>query len=95
MAERYRQRVVRADGRAINVVQRRAHLSYCDDAGGDALAAARALRQPALVVDSESRPERVGLAAALAKAMHAAFVRLEDIESEALIRLARDRASTA
>jgi hypothetical protein len=29
MAERYRQRVVRADGRAINVVQRRAHLSYC------------------------------------------------------------------
>jgi len=29
MAERYRQRVVRSDGRAINVVQRRAHLSYC------------------------------------------------------------------
>ena len=25
----HRQRVVRADGRAINVVQRRAHLSYC------------------------------------------------------------------
>ena len=25
----FRQRVVRADGRAINVVQRRAHLSYC------------------------------------------------------------------
>ncbi len=29
MAESFRQRVVRADGRAINVVQRRAHLSYC------------------------------------------------------------------
>lgn len=29
MAERYRQRVVRSDGRAINVMQRRAHLSYC------------------------------------------------------------------
>jgi cobaltochelatase CobN len=28
-AETYRQRVVRADGRTINVVQRRAHLSYC------------------------------------------------------------------
>ena len=28
MNERYRQRVVRAGGRAINVVQRRAHLSY-------------------------------------------------------------------
>jgi cobaltochelatase CobN len=32
MTERYRQRVVRADGRAINVVQRRGHLSYCYDA---------------------------------------------------------------
>src|SRR5690348_5946729 len=29
MGEMYRQRVVRADGRAINIVQRRAHLSYC------------------------------------------------------------------
>ena len=29
MADMFRQRVVRADGRAINVVQRRAHLSYC------------------------------------------------------------------
>jgi cobaltochelatase CobN len=29
MTERYRQRVVRADGRAIQLVQRRAHLSYC------------------------------------------------------------------
>ena len=29
MSERYRQRVVRADGRAVSVVQRRAHLSYC------------------------------------------------------------------
>src|ERR1044071_4048145 len=29
MAETYRQRVVRADGRTINVVQPRAHLSYC------------------------------------------------------------------
>src|SRR6185295_9121081 len=29
MGDTYRQRVVRADGRAINVVQRRAHLSYC------------------------------------------------------------------
>jgi cobaltochelatase CobN len=29
MSESYRQRVVRADGRTINVVQRRAHLSYC------------------------------------------------------------------
>jgi cobaltochelatase CobN len=29
MSTLHRQRVVRADGRAINVVQRRAHLSYC------------------------------------------------------------------
>jgi len=29
VSERYRQRVVRADGRAVSVVQRRAHLSYC------------------------------------------------------------------
>ena len=29
MAATYRQRVVRADGRTIDVVQRRAHLSYC------------------------------------------------------------------
>lgn len=29
MSQMYRARVVRADGRAINVVQRRAHLSYC------------------------------------------------------------------
>ena len=29
MSTMHRQRVVRADGRAINVVQRRAHLSYC------------------------------------------------------------------
>ena len=29
MSAMHRQRVVRADGRAINVVQRRAHLSYC------------------------------------------------------------------
>jgi cobaltochelatase CobN len=29
MAASYRQRVTRADGRTINVVQRRAHLSYC------------------------------------------------------------------
>lgn len=65
-----------------------------DDAWADALAAASAIRQPALVVDSESRPERRGLAAALAQAMSAAIVRLEDIESEALIRLARDRADT-
>ncbi len=28
----YRQRVIRADGRTINVVQRRGHLSYCDGA---------------------------------------------------------------
>lgn len=29
MSQMFRARVVRADGRAINVVQRRAHLSYC------------------------------------------------------------------
>jgi cobaltochelatase CobN len=29
MSEMFRARVVRADGRAINVIQRRAHLSYC------------------------------------------------------------------
>jgi cobaltochelatase CobN len=29
MADTSRQRVVRADGRTISVVQRRAHLSYC------------------------------------------------------------------
>lgn len=29
MSEMHRQRVVRADGRSINIVQRRAHLSYC------------------------------------------------------------------
>jgi cobaltochelatase CobN len=29
MTPPYRQRVTRADGRTINVVQRRAHLSYC------------------------------------------------------------------
>jgi cobaltochelatase CobN len=29
MSEMFRSRVVRADGRAINVIQRRAHLSYC------------------------------------------------------------------
>src|ERR1700704_6875368 len=29
MSAMHRQRVVRADGRAINVVQRRAHLAYC------------------------------------------------------------------
>ena len=32
MAANYRQRVTRADGRTINVVQRRAHLSYCHGA---------------------------------------------------------------
>ena len=29
MSTLHRQRVIRADGRAINVIQRRAHLSYC------------------------------------------------------------------
>jgi cobaltochelatase CobN len=29
MSEMHRQRVVRADGRSVNIVQRRAHLSYC------------------------------------------------------------------
>jgi cobaltochelatase CobN len=29
MAASFRQRVTRADGRTINVVQRRGHLSYC------------------------------------------------------------------
>src|SRR4051812_39237988 len=29
MTDQYRQRVVRADGRAISIIQRRAHLSYC------------------------------------------------------------------
>ncbi|MHB2008045.1 MAG: hypothetical protein ACYCOX_08350, partial [Acidobacteriaceae bacterium] len=29
MAESFRQRVIRADGRAFNIVQHRAHLTYC------------------------------------------------------------------
>ena len=29
MTDQYRQRVVRADGRTVSIVQRRAHLSYC------------------------------------------------------------------
>ncbi len=80
--------VLVTDGRA-NVPTR------TSDPRADAIAAAALIRRPALVVDSETGPEPLGLAGALAEAMGAALVRLEDLEAEQLIRLARERADRA
>jgi magnesium chelatase subunit D len=77
--------VLVTDGRA-NVPSR------TSDARSDALAAAAAIEAPSLVVDSETGPERLGLARLLADAMGAPLVRLEDLEAEQLICLARERA---
>lgn len=103
MADRYRQRVVRSDGRAINVVQRRAHLSYCITG----CCCGRTERGYAAVPVDVYKQEWLGRKlrnsvhltkagclgpCALAEAMGAAVVRLDEIESAELVRLTRERA---
>jgi magnesium chelatase subunit D len=79
--------VLVTDGRA-NVA------SQTDDARSDALAAASALSCPALVVDSETGPQRLGSARDIAEAMGGEHLLLDALELEPFLRLARRRAGT-
>lgn len=58
----------------------------------DALRAATLLREAAsVVVDCESGPVRLGLAARLAERLGAELVRLEDLPADGLVGVVRDR----
>ena len=61
-----------------------------DDAWADALANARALGCPALVVDTEDERTATGRPLRLAEAMGASRVRLADLDSSQVIRLIRE-----
>jgi magnesium chelatase subunit D len=61
-----------------------------DDAWADALASARALGCPALVVDTEDEHAVTGRPLRLAEAMRASRVRLAELDSSQVIRLIRE-----
>lgn len=74
--------VLLTDGRA-NVPSRTA------DAWVDALAAAEAIRCPALVIDSEVGPSLLGRARELASAMRAQYATLDGLDDTGVLRLIR------
>lgn len=78
--------VLLTDGRA-NVPSR------SDDAWADALAAASAIRCPALVIDSEVGPTPLGRARELADAMRASYAPLDRLDDAGVIRLLRAEAT--
>jgi hypothetical protein len=57
----FRTRVVRADGRAFNVVQRRAHLSYARRATGNPKKLAAAMRATCVRLEELDQEEAVRL----------------------------------
>jgi magnesium chelatase subunit D len=61
-----------------------------DDPRADALAAARAIRCPALVIDSEHDSEATGRPRELAEAMRGTHVRLADLDDTLVVHLLRD-----
>ena len=58
-----------------------------DDPWADALTAARALRCPSVVIDSENERQATGRPRLLAEAMGGSHVRLADLDQTALLRL--------
>jgi magnesium chelatase subunit D len=62
-----------------------------EDAWADALTAARAIRCPALVVDSEAPHRATGRPRDIAEAMGATCARLSDLDRTAIVRIVRDR----
>jgi magnesium chelatase subunit D len=75
--------VVVTDGRA-NVPSR------TDDAWLDAARAARTLRRPALVIDTEDDRQASGRPAQLAEALGGARIRLTDLDSATVLRIIRE-----
>jgi magnesium chelatase subunit D len=61
-----------------------------EDPRGDALSAARAIRCPSLVIDSEAEAEATGRPRELARAMGGIHVRLADLDDSSVLRLVRD-----
>jgi len=64
--------------------------SRSEDAWADALAAARAISCPSLVVDSEDARDATGRPRELAEAMRGTHVRLADLDEAAVLRVIKD-----
>jgi magnesium chelatase subunit D len=60
------------------------------DAAREAAAAVRRRGLPAVVVDAESGPTRLGLAAELATAMGARYLTLDELSGTALAQVVRE-----
>jgi magnesium chelatase subunit D len=87
-----------ATARAVVIVLTDGKANVSRDGGdvwADALQAAEAILCPAVVIDSESGEHATGKARALADAMSAAYVTLDELDQLDIVSVLRDRAGSA